>query len=70
MAELLWKKPLICTALEDYYVKSEFYKPNCKCLPVKYSRKVFVLCKCIWGNELSLPSFIELSCNTLKLNVP
>ena len=30
MAELLWKKPLICTALEDYYVKSEFYKPNCK----------------------------------------
>ena len=30
MAELLGKKPLICTALEDYYVKSEFYKPNCK----------------------------------------
>ena len=30
MAELLWKNMLICTALEDQYVKSEVYKPNCK----------------------------------------
>ena len=30
MAELLWKNMLVCAALEDQYVKSEVYKPNCK----------------------------------------
>ena len=30
MAELLWKNMLICAALEDRYVKSEVYEPNCK----------------------------------------
>ena len=30
MAELLWKNTLLCTALEDQYVKSEVYKPNFK----------------------------------------
>ena len=30
MAELLWKNTPICAALEDQYVKSEVYKPNCK----------------------------------------
>ena len=30
MAELLWKNMLICAALEDQYVQSEVYKPNCK----------------------------------------
>ena len=30
MAELLRKNILVCTALEDQYVKSEVYKPNCK----------------------------------------
>ena len=29
MAEL-WKNLLFCTTLEDHYVKSEVYKPNCK----------------------------------------
>ena len=28
MAELLWK--IVCAALEDQYLKSEVYKPNCK----------------------------------------
>ena len=31
MAELLWKNTLVCAALEDQYVKSEVYKPNCVC---------------------------------------
>ena len=39
MAELLWKNTLLCAALEDQYVKSKVYKPYCKCLPVKYSKK-------------------------------
>ena len=30
MAELLWKNMLVCAALEDQYLKSEVYKPNCK----------------------------------------
>ena len=30
MGELLWKNMLRCTALDDQYVKSEVYKPNCK----------------------------------------
>ena len=30
MAELLWKNILVCAALQDQYVKSEVYKPNCK----------------------------------------
>ena len=30
MAELLWKNTLLCAALEDQYLKSEVYKPNCK----------------------------------------
>ena len=30
MAKLLWKKRLVCAALEDQYVKKEVYKPNCK----------------------------------------
>ena len=30
MVELLWKNTLICAALEDQYLKSEVYKPNCK----------------------------------------
>ena len=30
MVELLWKNMLICAMLEDQYVKSEVYKPNCK----------------------------------------
>ena len=30
MAELLRKNILVCAALEDQYVKSEVYKPNCK----------------------------------------
>ena len=30
MTELLWKNTLVCAALEDQYVKSEVYKPNCK----------------------------------------
>ena len=29
MAEL-WKKTLVCAALEDQVVESEVYKPNCK----------------------------------------
>ena len=59
MAELLWKNLLVCAALEDDYVKSEVCKPNLqdyvksevckpnlqKCLPVKSSKKAFVLCK-------------------------
>ena len=28
MVELLWKKMLVCAALEDEYVKSAVYKPN------------------------------------------
>ena len=30
MAELMWKNTLICAALEDQYVKSKVYQPNCK----------------------------------------
>ena len=30
MAKLLWKNTLVCAALEDKYVKSEVYKPNCR----------------------------------------
>ena len=30
MAELLWKNTVVCAVLEDQYVKSEVYKPNCK----------------------------------------
>ena len=30
MAELLRENILVCAALEDQYVKSEVYKPNCK----------------------------------------
>ena len=30
MAEFLWKNTLVGAALEDQYVKSEVYKPNCK----------------------------------------
>ena len=30
IAELLWKNTLVGAALEDQYVKSEVYKPNCK----------------------------------------
>ena len=30
MTELLRKNTLVCAALEDQYVKSEVYKPNCK----------------------------------------
>ena len=30
MAELLRKNILVCAALEDQYLKSEVYKPNCK----------------------------------------
>ena len=46
MAELLWKNLLVCAALEDDYVKSEVCKPNLqKCLPVKSSKKAFVLSK-------------------------
>ena len=59
MAELLWKNMLVSAALEDQYVKSEVYKPNCKCLPVKSSKKAFVLCKWICGNKLSLLRFIN-----------
>ena len=59
MTELMWKSTLICAALEDQFVKSEVYKPNCKSLPVKSSEKVFMLCIWIWENELSLPSFIN-----------
>ena len=44
MAELLWKNTLLCAALEDQYVKSKVYKPYCKCLPVKYSKKKKNLC--------------------------
>ena len=57
MAELLCKNMLVCSAFEDPYVKKEVYKPNC--LQVKSSEKVFVLCNWIWGNELSLLSFIN-----------
>ena len=32
MAELLWRNMLVCAALEDQYVKSEVYEPNCKCV--------------------------------------
>ena len=59
MTELMWKSTLICAALEDQFVKSEVYKPNCKSLPVKSSEKVFMFCIWIWENELSLPSFIN-----------
>ena len=44
MAELLWKNMLVRAGLENHFVKSEVYKPNCKCLPVKSSKKAFVLC--------------------------
>ena len=30
MAEVLWKNILVCATLEDQYVNSEVYKPNCK----------------------------------------
>ena len=30
MAEVFWKNMLVFAALEDQYVKSEVYKPNCK----------------------------------------
>ena len=30
MTELLWKNTLVCAALENQYVKSEVYKPNCR----------------------------------------
>ena len=30
MAELFWKNTLVCAALEDHYVSSEVYKPNCE----------------------------------------
>ena len=30
MAELSWKNTVVCAVLEDKYVKSEVYKPNCK----------------------------------------
>ena len=30
MAEALLKNMLICAVLEDQYVKSEVYKPNCE----------------------------------------
>ena len=29
-AELSWKNLLVCAALDNQYVKSEVYKPNCK----------------------------------------
>ena len=59
MAELMWKNTLVCAALEDQYVKSEVYKQNCKSVYQLNLQKVFLLCKLIWGNELSLSSFIN-----------
>ena len=59
MAELLWKNMLVYATLEDQYVKSEVYEQNCKCLPIKSSKKAFVLSKWIWGNKLLLQSFIN-----------
>ena len=59
MVELMWKNTLVCAALEDQYVKSEVYKQNCKSVYQLNLQKVFVLCKLIWGNELSLSSFIN-----------
>ena len=59
IAELLWKNTLVGAALEDQYVKSEVYKPNCKSCQIyqlNLQKKRF-LCKWIWGNKLSLPSF-------------
>ena len=32
MTDLLRKKVLVCAVLEDQYVKSEVYKPDCKSL--------------------------------------
>ena len=41
-------------------VKSEVYKSNCKSIyQLNLQKNPFVLCKWIWGNELSLPSFIN-----------
>ena len=60
MAELLWKNTLVGAALEDQYVKSEVYKPNCKSVyQLNLQKKTFLLCKWIGGNELSLSSFIN-----------
>ena len=51
---------LVCAGLKDEYVKSKVYKPNCKSVyQLNLQKKAFVLCIWIWGNELSLPSFIN-----------
>ena len=50
----------VCAGLEDEYVKSKVYKPNCKSVyQLNLQKKAFALCIWIWGNELSLPSFIN-----------
>ena len=60
MVELLWKNTLVFAALKDQFVKSDFYKPNSKSVyQLNLKKKAFVLCKNIWGNKLSLPSFIN-----------
>ena len=49
MAELFWKNTLVCAALEDHYVSSEVYKPNCESVyQLNLPKKTFVLCKWVW----------------------
>ena len=57
---MLWKNTLICAVLKDQYEESEIYKPICKRVyQLNLQKKAFVLCKWIWGNKLSLSSFIN-----------
>ena len=44
MVELLWKNMFVYAALEDQYVKSEVYKPNCKSF-YQFQKKLFALSK-------------------------
>ena len=40
------EKKLVCAVLEDQYIKSEVYKPNCKsAYQLNLQKKAFVLCK-------------------------
>ena len=45
MAELLQKNMLVCATLEDQFVKSEVYEPNCESVCQLNLQEKHVLCK-------------------------
>ena len=65
MAELLWKNMFVCAALEDQYVKSEVYKPNCKsiCQLNLYKK---ILCYANESGEMNYRYCLSLTTETKR----